>query len=58
MAHICASFCWEIYNIQKISGDRQTIAGRVQNYEEEDGETKGEEGRVEFSLIVFYLGVQ
>jgi hypothetical protein len=39
--------CWEICNIQRISGDGQTIAGRVQNCKEEDGETKGEEGRVE-----------
>jgi hypothetical protein len=35
------------------------IAGRVQNCEEEDGETEGEEGRVELSLLVFNLfGVQ
>ena len=44
-----AGVCWEICNIQRISGDGQIIAGRVQNCEEEDGETEGEEGRVELS---------
>ena len=53
-----AGVCWEICNIQRISGDEQTIAGRVQNCEEENAETEGEEGRVELSLLVLNLGVQ
>jgi hypothetical protein len=58
------SSCWEICNVQRISGDRQTTGlrvqngRRVQNCEEEDAQTTGEEGRVELSLLVFNLGVQ
>ena len=50
--------CWEICNVQKISGDRQMTCRRVQNPEEENAETKGERGRVEPSLLAFNLGVQ
>ena len=59
-----AGVCWEICNVQRISSDGQMTRWRVQNgrrdqnCEEEDAETKGEEGRVELSLLVFYLGVQ
>ena len=53
-----AGVWWEICNIKRISSDGQTIAGRVQNCKDEDGETKREEGRVELSLLVFNLGAQ
>ncbi len=44
--------CWEIYNIQRISGDRettdrQTTDRRIQDREEENAETKREERRVD-----------
>ncbi len=55
---VSKGLCWEIYNVQKISGDRQTTSRRVQNCEEEDAETKRERGRVELSLLAFNLGVQ
>jgi hypothetical protein len=50
--------CWEICNVQRIHGNGQTAGRRVQNCEKKDAETKGEEGRVELSLLVFNLGVQ
>jgi hypothetical protein len=50
--------CWEICNVQKSSGDGQMTGCKVQNCEEKDAETKGEERRVELSLLVFNLGVQ
>ena len=53
-----STVCWEICNVQKISGDGQMTGRRVQNCEEKDAETKGEEGRVELSLLVFNIGVQ
>ena len=59
-----AGVCWEICNVQRIRGERQMTGRRVQNdrrvknCEEEDAETKGEERRVELSLLVFNLGVQ
>ena len=56
--YLVGNECWEICNVQKISGDRQMTGRRVQNCEEKDAETKGEEGRVELSLLVFNLGVQ
>ncbi len=34
------------------------IAKSIQNYEEEDGKTKAEEGRIELSLLILNLGVQ
>jgi hypothetical protein len=40
-----ADCVWEIYNMQRISGNRQTIARSIQNCEEEDGETKIEKRR-------------
>ena len=57
-APIAVSRCWEICNVQRISGDGQMTDRRIQNHEEEDAETKREEGRVELSLLVFNLGVQ
>ena len=47
--------CWEICNIQRIGGNRQTIDRRttdrrIQNREEENAETKQEERRVDVEL--------
>mgnify|MGYP006204233163 CR=1 FL=1 len=64
MGHNGKCHCWEICNIQRISGDqttdRQTTNQRIQNREEENAETKREERRVdvELSLLIFNLGVQ
>jgi hypothetical protein len=62
---LIAGICWEICNIQRIGGnrqttDRQTTDRRIQNREEENAETKQEERRVdvELSLLIFNLGVQ
>ena len=41
-----------------MTGRRVQNDRRVKNCEEEDAETKGEERRVELSLLVFNLGVQ
>ena len=41
-----------------MTGRRVQNGWTVQNCEEEDAETEGEEGRVELSLLFFNLGVQ
>jgi hypothetical protein len=56
-----AGVCWESYNMQGISGDRQTITRSIQNHEEEDGETKiakRKERRKELSILIHNFGGQ